>query len=129
MQQQPYLDFGFGDKTDKHEEEDRDQVVDETAPVVDTEGGHEGTHQHEENGSRAEDSTTHQHTLVKDVRKGDVVIDFNGPFVVAKQIHNVGHGGRHPATSLIVKLVESFRAVSVSVTGGRVFDTVSALEE
>ena len=58
-----YLKFGFGDETDEHEEQDGDHVGEETGPVVDTESGHEGTDQHEENRSRTQDSSGHQHSL------------------------------------------------------------------
>ena len=58
-----YLVIRFSDEADEHEDENGPQVVDETGPVVDTESGYEGTHQHEENGTRTQNSSAHQHTL------------------------------------------------------------------
>ena len=66
--------------------------------------------------------------MVANVREGNIVVDFDGAFVVAEEIENIGRGGRHPATSLIVKFVESFRAVSEGIAGCAVLDAVAALE-
>lgn len=67
--------------------------------------------------------------LVRDVWKRDVVIDFNGLFVVHEKVHDVSHGGRHPATSLIEELIEALRTMSVSITGSRVLYSVASLEQ
>lgn len=53
----------FADEADDHEEEDRNNVVLETGPIVYVEGSHKGSHQHKENGSRAQDGASHQHDL------------------------------------------------------------------
>jgi hypothetical protein len=124
-----YLNFGFGDKADNHEEKNGDQVVDETTPVVNAESSHEGTHQHEENSSWTENSTTHQHALVEDVRKRNVVVDLNSALVVAQKIHDVSHSRGNPSATLVVKLIESFGTMSVGITGSRVFDSVASLEQ
>lgn len=57
------LIVGFSNEADEHEEQNRPQVVEETGPVIDAESSHEGTHQHEENGTRTQNGAAHQHTL------------------------------------------------------------------
>lgn len=55
--------------------------------------------------------------LVCDIRTGDVIVNLDSVFTIGKQVHNVSDGGRHPATTLIVELVETFGTVSVGVGG------------
>lgn len=55
--------------------------------------------------------------LIRDIWQGDVIVDFDGFLVVHEKVHDVGHGGGHPATTLIEELVETLGTVSVSVTG------------
>jgi hypothetical protein len=66
--------------------------------------------------------------LIQDVEKRNIVVDFNGPFVVHEQIHDVGHGGGNPTSSLVVKLIETFWAVRVSIAGCGVLNPVSTLQ-
>uniref|UniRef100_A0A8W7PPG4 Uncharacterized protein n=1 Tax=Anopheles coluzzii TaxID=1518534 RepID=A0A8W7PPG4_ANOCL len=101
----------------------------ERGPVVDLERGHERTHQHEENRTGAKDRTAHQHHLVEDVQQRDVVVDLDRAPVVHQQVHNVGDGGRYPAATLVVELVEPFRAVGVGVRGSRVLDAIATLQQ
>ena len=60
---QDQLPCGRSQEADDDEDQDRVDVVEETLPVADVECSHEGTHQHEENRSRTENSTAHQHSL------------------------------------------------------------------
>lgn len=53
--------------------------------------------------------------LVSNIRRRNIIVDFNRMLVVNEQIHNIGESGRHPATSLVVELIEPFRAVRVGV--------------
>lgn len=71
------------------------------------------------------ESTPH---LVGNIRKGDVVVDFDRLPGVLKQIHDVGHGRGHPPTALVVELAEAFGDVGVGVGGGRVLDAVASLQ-
>jgi hypothetical protein len=66
--------------------------------------------------------------LIQDVEEGNVVVDFNGPFVVREQVHNVGHSGGNPASSLVVKLIETFWTVRVRIAGCRVLNPVPTLQ-
>ena len=59
----PYLDVGLEREADHHEPDDGVDVVLERRPVVDPEGGHESSHQHEEDGARAQNRTGHQERL------------------------------------------------------------------
>ena len=67
--------------------------------------------------------------LVSDVGQGDVVVDLDRALVVHQQIHDVGDGRRHPATTLVVELAESFGSVGVGIGGGRVLDPVASLQQ
>lgn len=60
-----YLDAGFEGEASNHEEQDWDDVVLKGRPVTNLEGSHEGTHQHKEDGARAQDGASHQHSLQK----------------------------------------------------------------
>ena len=55
--------------------------------------------------------------LVGNIWHGDIIIDFDSPFVVCKQVHDVSHSGGHPASSLVVEFVETLWAVRVGVAG------------
>jgi hypothetical protein len=65
--------------------------------------------------------------LVQNIEKRNVVVDSDSPFVVHQQVHDVGHGGRDPPSSLVVEFVEAFRAVRVGVAGRRVLNPVPSL--
>lgn len=125
----PHLDVVLGCEANKHEQEDRHDVVRERNPVGNLERRHHSTDQHEKDGARSQDGAHHQHALVDNVREGDVVVDGNGALVVTKQIHDVGHCGRGPPTTLCVELAEAFRAVSVGIGGSTVLNTVASLQE
>jgi len=58
-----HLNLRLGGEADQHEKEDGNDVVGETGPVVDLEGGHESTHQHKENRAGSENGASHQHHL------------------------------------------------------------------
>ena len=112
-------------KADDHVDDDRHDVDDEARPVRDLEGRREGSHQHQENGSRSEDGSHHHHHLgkqncngnarfdgsqyylVSDVEDGDVVIDLSDMSVVRKDGEDVGDGRGHPSSPLVVELVEA----------------------
>lgn len=53
-----YLYVRFTRETDDHEEQDGDNVVIEAGPIINFEGRHEGTHQHEKDRARSQDRTT-----------------------------------------------------------------------
>ena len=91
------LVFGGQVETDEHVDEDGDQVVAEGDPVGDLEGGHESSHQHEEDSAGADDGAEHQHDLVADVRHADVVVHPDGLFVVADEVENICDCRGHPA--------------------------------
>jgi len=57
------LPAGLADEADYDVDDDGDQVIVERKPVGDLEGSHEGSHQHEENRTRTNDGTAHQHDL------------------------------------------------------------------
>lgn len=65
---------------------------------------------------------THEQDLVGDVGKRNVVVDFDRPFRVHQEVHDVGYGGRHPSTTLIVKLVETLGCVSVRIASCGILD-------
>lgn len=67
--------------------------------------------------------------LVRNIRKGDVVVDFDRLPGVLEQIHDVSHGRGHPPTALVVELAEAFGDVGVGVGGGRVLDAVASLQK
>ena len=67
--------------------------------------------------------------LVPDVGQRDVIVDLDGLFVVHEQVKDVGNGGWNPTTTLVEELVKAFRAVSVGVRGGGVFDSVTSLKQ
>ena len=119
----------LGKEADDHEEKDGHNVGIERGPVVDLEGGHERTHQHEEDGPGPQDRPHHQHELVADVREGDVVVDLDRVLVVHEEVHDVRHGGGDPAAPLVVELGEALRAVRVGVARGRVLHPVPALKQ
>jgi len=54
-----YLYVRFARETDDHEEQDGNDVVVETGPVVDFESSYEGTHQHEEDRAGSQNRTTY----------------------------------------------------------------------
>lgn len=58
-----YLYASFASETNKHKEEDGDDVVVEAGPVVDAEGSYKRSHQHKEYRARTKDCSTHQHHL------------------------------------------------------------------
>ena len=58
-----YLYIGLEREADDEKADDGVDVVLEGGPVVDPEGGHERSHQHEEDGARTEDRTGHQERL------------------------------------------------------------------
>ena len=47
--------------------------------------------------------------LITDVRDWNVFVDFDDVLIVGQEVEDVGDGRRHPATTLIEKLVETFR--------------------
>nr|CAD7200069.1 unnamed protein product [Timema douglasi] len=47
--------------------------------------------------------------------------------VIHEQVHDVGNSGRYPTSPLVVELIETFRAVGVCITSGRVLDSVPSL--
>lgn len=53
-----YLHIRFTRETNNHEEQDGDNIVIEASPIVNLEGRHEGTHQHEEDRARSQNRTT-----------------------------------------------------------------------
>lgn len=53
-----YLHICFACETDDHEEQDRDNVVIEASPIVDLEGRHKSSHQHEEDRAGPQNCTT-----------------------------------------------------------------------
>lgn len=146
-----YLHIWFARETDDHKEQDGDNVVIETGPIVNLEGRHESSHQHEEDRAGSQDCTTwisnilnilynikwknfptllhlniqwaltHQQDLIRDVRQRDIVVDLDCAFRVHQQIHDIRDRGGYPATPLVVELVESFRCVSISVARSWVF--------
>ena len=95
------------ERTDKDKERDNGQVVHQRLKVGDLEGHVECSHQHEENAARAQNCAHHHHDLVDDVEVGDVVVLGDHIAVVAEQVGNVGNGGGHPASSLVVELLYS----------------------
>lgn len=48
---------------------------------------------------------------------------------IREKVNDVGHGGRTPATTLVVELVELLRGVSQGVGGSAVLDPVTLLQE
>ena len=76
---------------------------------------------------------THGHEvdrhLVDDVEHGDVLVPLGDVSPALQQVDDVGHGGRRPASSLVVELVEAFRSEGVGVGGGAVFHTVALLQQ
>lgn len=112
-----YLDIRFTGETNKHEQQNRPNVVVETGPIVDLESRHEGPHQHKEYSTGTQDGTTHKQNLVPDVRHRDVIVDLNGFFRVHKKVHDVCYGRRYPSASLIEEFIETFWSVGVRVRG------------
>jgi len=53
-----YLHVCFARETDDHEEQDGDNIVIEASPIVNLEGRHEGSHQHEEDRAGPQNRTT-----------------------------------------------------------------------
>lgn len=53
-----YLHIRFACETDDHEEQDRNNVVIKTRPVIDFKGCYKRTHQHEEDRTRPQNRTT-----------------------------------------------------------------------
>lgn len=68
MQAKTHLMVRLEEEASQHEEHNGVDVVLEGKPVTHSEGSHEGTHQHKEDGSWAKDGTGHQHSLLE--RKG-----------------------------------------------------------
>lgn len=54
--------------------------------------------------------------LIGYVWQRDIVVDLDSLLVVHKQVHDVSHGGGHPASSLVEELVETLGTVGVGVT-------------
>lgn len=115
------------DKTDYHENKNWYDVVIKRIPIRNLESSYHSSHQHKEDRSGSQHSTNHQHTLIDDVWKRDIVVDSNSCFVVTKQIHDVSHCRWSPTSSLGVKLSESFRTMSVSIRSSTVFYPISSL--
>lgn len=67
--------------------------------------------------------------LISNIRRRDIIVDFDRVLIVNKQVHDVRESGWHPATALVVELVKTFRAVRVSVGGRRVLYSVTSLEQ
>jgi hypothetical protein len=59
MNDPTHLYLWLADETDEHEEEDWDDVVLETGPVVYVKGSHKGSYQHKENGAWTQDGASH----------------------------------------------------------------------
>jgi hypothetical protein len=57
------LYFWLADEADEHKEEDWNNVIFETRPVVYVKGSHESSYQHKEDGAWAQDGASHQHDL------------------------------------------------------------------
>merc|ERR1719259_467147 len=116
-------------EANNHEEHDGNDVVFERSPVSDIEGSHKSSHQHKEDRAGTQDSSSHQHGLVADVGQRDVVVDLDGALVVLQQVHDVGHGGRHPPPALVEELSERLRARRIGVRGSTVLHAVASLQQ
>lgn len=51
----------------------------------------------------------------------------DGPLVIRQQIHDVSHSRRYPATTLVVELAETLRAMGVGIGCGAVLYSVASL--
>lgn len=116
------------DKAHYHENKNWYDVVIKWIPIRNLESSYHSSHQHKKDRTRSQHSTDHQHTLVYDVWKRDIVVDSNSWFVVTKQIHDVSHCRRCPTSSLGVKLPESFRTMSISIRCSTVFYPIASLQ-
>lgn len=110
-----YLYIRFANKANKHEKQNRINVVIKTGPVVDLESGYKGSHQHKEDRARSKDSTTHKQNLVPNIWHRNVVIDLNSSLIILEKIHNISDSGWYPSTTLVEKFTETFRSVRVRV--------------
>ena len=118
-------------KAEDDEDEDGDGVEEDAGPQRDVvlSGVADGAHDQEEDGTRGDDAGRQQKQLVYDVQHGDVLVVLRRVLPVSQQVDDVGHGGRRPASSLVVELVEAFRSEGVGVGGGAVFHTVALLQQ
>ena len=66
--------------------------------------------------------------LIKDVQQGDVLVTLSDVSPALQQVQNVGHGGRRPATSLVVEFVEAFRRIREGVGSSAVLHAVTLLQ-
>ncbi len=66
----------------------------------------EGADEHEEDAAGPEDGADHVHDLVDDVGEGDVVIILDHVAIVAEQVRDIGNRGGHPASPLVVELLQ-----------------------
>lgn len=86
------------------------------------------TNRHEEDDSRADESSKHQDDLVEDVRHRDVVVDRRDSFGVGQEVEDVRHRARNPTSPLIEELVEAFWRVSKRIGRGAVLDSILLLQ-
>lgn len=77
-----HLDAVLGREADDREGENRHGVQGQGSPVGDVERTRHGTDHDEEDGTRPQDVAYHQHGLVHDVAKRDVVVDGHDVLVV-----------------------------------------------
>ena len=67
--------------------------------------------------------------LIQNVEDGDVIVVLDHPPPVGEQIGNVGQGGGHPASPLVVELLEALGARREGVGGRGVLDPPALREQ
>lgn len=89
----------------------------------------EGTNQHKNYSSGAEDRWAEDQSLVEHVYTRDVVIQFHRSLPGEQKVKYVSHSGRSPSTSLVEELVECLRGIGQSVSGSNILYTISLQRE
>lgn len=107
------LYFWFADEADKHEEQDRHDVVLEARPVVYVEGGDKGSHQHKKDGARTKDGASHQHYLQQTQRRTRWVTETS--YIILRHYEWPVSGFRPHAASLhVLSVLLNKRASTVT---------------
>ena len=111
------------------EDTDQDRVEDQGLGAGETKGNAEGSNQHQEDAAWTDDSSNEVEELIGNVGIGNVVILLHNLLVIFDEVHNIEESGGHPASPLVVELLEGEGTGCEGVAGSRVLHPPSLLEQ
>ena len=118
----------FCNKRDDDEGNKRNNGQQRRPEELNVEDDRHGSADHQKDGRRSEDGGRQHGALVEHVKIRDVVVCLYRSSGRPEQVQEVGERRRSPTATLFEELVEGFGGVGLGVGGGRVLDSIAALE-